>query len=45
MNILFMMDKRANAGSIQAVACYVRAGDEFGHTIDPKLCVPKIGFG
>jgi hypothetical protein len=42
MNILFMMDKRANAGSIQAVACYVRAGDELGHTIalygrpDPK---------
>ena len=33
MNILFMMDQRANAGSIQAVACYVRAGDEFGHTI------------
>src|SRR5262245_36243147 len=42
MNILFMMDKRANAGSIQAVACYVRAGDGLGHTIalygrpDPK---------
>jgi hypothetical protein len=42
MNILFMMDRRANAGSIQAVASYVRAGDELGHTIavygqpDPK---------
>jgi hypothetical protein len=33
MNILFMMDQRANAGSIQAVVCYVRAGDELGHTI------------
>jgi len=42
MNILFVMDKRTNAGSIQAVASYVRAGDELGHTIalygqpDPK---------
>jgi len=42
MNILFMTDKRANAGSIQAVASYVRAGDELGHNIvlygrpDPK---------
>jgi hypothetical protein len=42
MNILFMIDKRANAGSIQAVACYVRAGDELNHKIalygrpDPK---------
>ena len=42
MKILFMLDKRANAGSIQAVASYVRAGDELGHTIavyghpDPK---------
>jgi hypothetical protein len=33
MNILFMMDQRANAGSIQAIACYTRAGDEFGHNI------------
>jgi hypothetical protein len=42
MKILFMMDRRANAGSIQAVASHVRAGDELGHTIavyghpDPK---------
>jgi hypothetical protein len=42
MKILFMIDRRANAGSIQAVASYVRAGDELGHTIavyghpDPK---------
>jgi len=28
-----MMDRRANRGSIQAVASYVRAGDELGHTI------------
>src|SRR5262245_61385520 len=33
MKILFMMDRRANRGSIQAVASYVRAGDECGHTI------------
>jgi hypothetical protein len=33
MKILFMMDRRANRGSIQAVAGYVRAGDEFGHSI------------
>lgn len=33
MKILFMMDRRANAGSIQAVASYVRAGDDLGHTI------------
>jgi hypothetical protein len=42
MKILFIMDKRANAGSIQAVASYVRAGNNMGHTIalygepDPK---------
>jgi hypothetical protein len=42
MKILFVMDRRANAGSVQAVASYVRAGDELGHTIalygqpDPK---------
>jgi hypothetical protein len=33
VNILFMMDKRPNAGSIQAVVGYVRAGDELGHNI------------
>ena len=33
MNILFIMDRRANAGSIQAIASYVRAGDDLGHTI------------
>lgn len=33
MKILFMMERRINAGSIQAVANYVRAGDEAGHTI------------
>jgi hypothetical protein len=32
MKILFMIDKRINAGSIQAVANYVRAGDKLGHT-------------
>jgi hypothetical protein len=33
MKILFVMDKRKNAGSIQAIANYVRAGDQAGHTI------------
>jgi hypothetical protein len=33
MRILFMMDRRANRGSIQAVAAYVRAGAEAGHTV------------
>lgn len=33
MKIIFIMDRRANRGSIQAVASYVRAGDELGHTI------------
>lgn len=31
MNILFVMEKRVNAGSIQAVANYVCAGDALGH--------------
>ena len=29
-NILFFLDKRDNAGSIQAVANYVSAGEEMG---------------
>ncbi len=33
MKILFVTDRRVNAGSIQAVASYVRAGDQIGHTI------------
>ncbi|TAJ77407.1 glycosyltransferase family 1 protein [bacterium] len=43
-----MMDKRVNAGSIQAVANYVRAGDVLGHTIalygqqDPNF--PHVRF-
>jgi Glycosyl transferases group 1 len=32
MKILFMMDTRVNAGSIQAVANYMCAGDELGHS-------------
>jgi len=31
MKILFVMDRRPDRGSIQAVANYVRAGDELGH--------------
>jgi hypothetical protein len=33
MKILFVTDRRVNAGSIQAVVGYVRAGDELGHTV------------
>lgn len=33
MKILFVTDRRVDAGSIQAVAGYVRAGDALGHTI------------
>lgn len=33
MKVLFVMERRAEAGSIQAIANYVRAGDELGHTI------------
>jgi hypothetical protein len=32
MKIVFVIDRRVNAGSIQAVASYVRAGDHLGHT-------------
>jgi len=33
MKILFVMDRRVDRGSIQAIANYVRAGDELGYTI------------
>src|SRR2546426_1134786 len=33
MKILFVMEKRVNAGSIQRVATYMRAGDDLGHWI------------
>jgi hypothetical protein len=46
MKILFVMDKRMSAGSIQAVANYIRAGDELGYSfalyghLDPNFpCV------
>ena len=48
MKVLFMMDRRVNAGSIQAVASYVRTGDQLGHTIaiygrdDPRF--PGVRF-
>lgn len=48
MKILFVMDRRVNAGSIQAVANYIRAGDEGGHTFalygrsDPRF--PGVRF-
>jgi hypothetical protein len=48
MKILFVLDKRVDAGSIHAVANYVRAADEAGHIIalygrpDPRY--PTIRF-
>jgi hypothetical protein len=48
MKILMVMDKRVDRGSIQAVANYVRAGDDLGHEIalygstDPKF--PRVRF-
>jgi hypothetical protein len=48
MKILFVMDRRVNAGSIQAVAAYARAGDELGHTIalygHPDPGFPTVRF-
>src|SRR5215831_14868712 len=48
MKILLVMEKRVNAGSIQAAANYVRAGDELGHTIAvygcPDVKCPTIRF-
>jgi hypothetical protein len=48
MKILFVMDRRVNAGSIQAISSYTRAGNELGYTIamygpdDPQF--PNIRF-
>jgi hypothetical protein len=48
MKILFVTDRRVNAGSIQAVASYVRAGDELGHAIavygPPDPSFPGVRF-
>ncbi len=48
MKILFMMDRRVNAGSIQAIANYVRAGDRTGHVVavygQPEPQFPGIRF-
>src|SRR5215471_11055486 len=42
MKILFVTDRRVNAGSIQAVAGYVHAGDELGHTVAVFLFESKL---
>jgi hypothetical protein len=48
MNVLLVMERRVNAGSIQAAASYIRAGDELGHAIalygreDPQF--PALRF-
>jgi hypothetical protein len=48
LRILFVAEKRINAGSIQAVASYITAGDKLGHTIAmygcPDPAFPKIRF-
>jgi hypothetical protein len=48
LRILFVTEKRINAGSVQAVANYVSAGDQLGHTIAmygcPDPAFPKIRF-
>src|SRR5215471_8215975 len=49
MKILFVLDKRVDAGSIHAVANYVQAADEAGYVValyghpDPRY--PAIRFG
>jgi hypothetical protein len=48
MNILFLADRRVDAGSIHALAHYTRVGDKLGHTIavygseDPRF--PEVRF-
>ena len=48
MRILFVTEKRINAGSIQGVASYVSAADKLGHTIamygSPDPSFPKVRF-
>src|SRR5215210_6337387 len=48
MKILFVMQKRVDAGSIQAAANYTRVGDELGHTIAiygrPDPSFPGVRF-
>src|SRR5262245_51545440 len=49
MNVLFVLDKRVDAGSIHAVANYVRAGNEAGYRValygQPDSRYPTIRFG
>ncbi len=48
MKILFLLEKRVSAGSIHAIAHYVRAGDAAGHTIalygSPDPDFPHVRF-
>jgi len=48
MKILFVTDRRVDAGSIQAVAGHVRAGNELGHTVavygHPEPNFPGVRF-
>jgi hypothetical protein len=48
LRILFVTEKRINAGSIQAIAAYIAAGDKLGHTIAvygcPDPAFPKLRF-
>ena len=48
MRILFVIDKRMNAGSIRAAASYISAADRIGHTIalygSPDASLPMVRF-
>jgi hypothetical protein len=48
LRILFVTEKRLNAGSIQAVASYIAAGDKMGHAIAvygcPDPAFPRVCF-
>jgi len=48
VKILFAMEKRVDAGSIQALANYIRVGKKLGHTVaiyhDPDPQFPELNF-
>jgi hypothetical protein len=48
VKILFAMEKRVDAGSIQALANYIRIGKKLGHTVaiygDPDPQLPELHF-
>jgi hypothetical protein len=48
MNILFVMEHRANAGNTHALVNYMRVGSALGHTIalfgEPRADLPEVRF-